>query len=118
VADNILVNGTSGEDVIFVTGNASGVSVLGLAALINILTAEPANDRLTVFGVGGDDIIDASGLAASGIALTLDGGEDDDVLTGGDGADTLLGGNGDDVLMGGPGTDVLDGGPGDNVLIQ
>jgi Ca2+-binding RTX toxin-like protein len=117
-ADNVIVNGTSGEDVIFVAGNASGVSVSGLAALINILTAEAANDRLTINGLAGDDIVDASALAASGIALTLDGGEDDDALTGGDGADTLLGGNGDDVLMGGPGVDVLDGGPGDNVVIQ
>ena len=117
-ADNIIVNGTSGEDVIFVSGNASGVTVSGLAALINILTAEPALDRLTVNSLAGDDIVDASGLAATGIALTLDGGEDDDALTGGDGDDNLLGGNGDDVLIGGPGVDVLDGGPGENVLIQ
>jgi Ca2+-binding RTX toxin-like protein len=117
-ADNVIVNGTSGEDVILVSGNASGVTLSGLAALINILSAEPANDRLTVNGLAGDDIVDASGLAATGIALTLDGGEDDDALTGGDGADNLLGGNGDDVLIGGPGVDVLDGGLGENVLIQ
>ena len=104
--------------MILVSGNASGVTLSGLAALINILTAEPANDRLTVNGLAGDDIVDASGLAATGIALTLDGGEDDDALTGGDGADNLLGGNGDDVLIGGPGVDVLDGGLGENVLIQ
>jgi Ca2+-binding RTX toxin-like protein len=117
-ADNIIVNGTSGEDVILVAGNASGVTVSGLAALINILTAEPAFDLLTINGLGGDDIVDASGLAATGIALTLDGGEDDDVLTGVDGGDTILGGNGDDVLFGGPGLDVLDGGAGENVVIQ
>jgi Ca2+-binding RTX toxin-like protein len=117
-ADNIIVNGTSGEDVILVAGNASGVTVSGLAALINILTAEPAFDRLTINSLSGDDIVNASGLAVTGIALTLDGGEDDDALTGGDGGDTLMGGNGDDVLLGGPGLDVLDGGLGDNVVIQ
>jgi Ca2+-binding RTX toxin-like protein len=77
-----------------------------------------ANDRLTVHGLGGDDVIDASGVAAGSILLTLDGGEGDDVLIGGAGDDVLLGGAGDDVLLGGPGTDTLDGGPGDNVVLQ
>ncbi len=117
-ADAIIVNATNGEDVVLVSGNAAGVTVLGLAAVVNIRNAEPANDRLTVNLLGGDDVLDASDLAATGILLTADGGGDDDVLTGGDGADTLLGGAGDDVLIGGPGLDVLDGGLGDNVVIQ
>jgi Ca2+-binding RTX toxin-like protein len=50
--------------------------------------------------------------------LTLDGGDNDDVLIGGDGNDTLLGGNGDDVLLGSGGIDVLDDGPGDDIAIQ
>jgi Ca2+-binding RTX toxin-like protein len=66
----------------------------------------------------GDDVVDASGLAANAIRLAVDGGDGDDVLLGGAGADALTGGAGDDVLMGGPGQDVLDGGPGDNTLIQ
>jgi Ca2+-binding RTX toxin-like protein len=118
MADNVIVNGTGGEDVVFVSGDANGVAVLGLPALINIFTAEPANDRLTINALGGDDVVDATGLAATGIALTLDGGDDDDVLSGGDGADTILGGAGDDVLLGGPGLDILDGGLGENVVIQ
>lgn len=117
-ADNVIVNGTSGEDTIFVAGSSSGVTVSGLAATINIVNAETALDRLTINGLGGDDVIDASSVSATAISLTLDGGEDDDVLIGGDGADTLLGGNGDDVLLGGPGVDILDGGTGDNVVIQ
>jgi Ca2+-binding RTX toxin-like protein len=116
--DNVIVNGTAGEDVISVTGDASGASVIGLWSVINIFTAEPANDRLTINGLAGDDVIDATALAAAGIALTADGGIDADVLTGGDGADVLLGGDGDDVLIGGPGFDTLDGGAGDNVIIQ
>jgi Ca2+-binding RTX toxin-like protein len=118
VADNLIINGTNGEDVIFVSGNASGVSVTGLTALVNIFTAETALDRLTINALAGDDIVDASALAATGIALTVDGGADDDAITGGDGGDVLLGGEGDDVLLGGPGIDILDGGPGDNVVIQ
>jgi len=44
--------------------------------------------------------VEASGLTASAIQLTENGGD------------------GDDVLIGGSGADILDGGPGDNVLIQ
>ena len=116
--DNIIVNGTSGDDAITVNGDANGVTVLGLWAVVNIFTAEPALDRLTILALAGDDVVDASGLASTGIALTADGGLDNDALTGGDGNDTLLGGDGDDVLIGGPGVDILDGGLGDNIVIQ
>jgi Ca2+-binding RTX toxin-like protein len=116
--DNVVVFGTSGDDVALVVGDANGTSVLGLAAQINITGAESANDRLTINALAGDDVVEASSLAASAIQLTADGGDDNDVLIGGEGNDTLLGGVGDDVLIGGPGLDVLDGGPGDDVEIQ
>jgi Ca2+-binding RTX toxin-like protein len=116
--DTVTVNGTNGDDVIVVVGDATGVSVLGLAAQINITGAEAANDRLVANALAGDDVVEASGLAATGIQLTADGGDGDDVLIGGDGNDILLGGAGDDVLLGGPGIDVLDGGSGDNIVIQ
>jgi Ca2+-binding RTX toxin-like protein len=117
-ADNLIFNGTNGVDNIFVNGNANGVAVSGLGAMLNILAAETANDRLTVNLLGGDDVLEATGLLVGAIALTGNGGDQDDVLTGGDGADTLLGGDGDDTLIGGPGTDILDGGLGDNIVIQ
>jgi Ca2+-binding RTX toxin-like protein len=116
--DSVIVNATSGEDVITVAGGAAGVMISGLSAVVNIFTAEPANDRLTINCLGSDDAVDATALTAAGIALALDGGDGDDVLLGGEGADILLGGVGDDVLIGGPGIDVLDGGIGDNVIIQ
>jgi Ca2+-binding RTX toxin-like protein len=117
-ADNVILQGTSGDDIALVFGDSAGTSVLGLAAQVNITGAESANDRLTINALAGDDVVEASGLAASGIQLTADGGDNDDILIGGEGNDTLLGGAGDDVLIGGPGLDVLDGGPGDNVVIQ
>ncbi len=116
--DNVIVTGTNGDDVILVFGDASGTTALGLAARVNITGAESANDRLTVNALAGDDVVEASGLAADGIALTANGGDDDDILIGGDGNDVLTGGDGDDVLLGGPGADTLDGGLGDNVVIQ
>jgi Ca2+-binding RTX toxin-like protein len=112
------VNGTNGDDAIVVAGDASGVAVLGLAAQVNITGSEPANDRLVINALAGDDVVEASGLSAGAMGLTEDGGSGDDVLIGSAGDDTLLGGDGDDVLIGGPGLDILDGGSGDNILIQ
>lgn len=117
-ADTVVVNGTAAEDVALVVGDASGVSVLGLSVTVEITGAEAANDRLQLNLRAGDDVLDASGLAATALQLVADGGADHDVLLGGDGHDVLLGGDGDDVLMGGPGLDVLDGGAGDNIVIQ
>jgi Ca2+-binding RTX toxin-like protein len=117
-ADSVIVNGTNGADVVTVAGDASGVSVLGLSAQVNIKGAETANDRLTINALAGDDVVEASSLSADAIALTANGGDGDDVLIGGAGNDTLNGEAGDDVLIGGPGLDLLDGGPGDNILIQ
>ena len=117
-ADSVIVNGTNADDVVTANGDASGVSVIGLSAQVNIKGAEVANDRLTVNTLGGDDVLDASGLAADAIPLTVNGGDGDDVLIGGSGNDTLNGNAGDDVLIGGPGLDILDGGSGNNILIQ
>ena len=94
------------------------MSVLGLAAQVNITGAEAALDRLTVFGGDGDDVIEASGVAAGAIGLVLDGGAGDDIIIGGEGDDVLIGGDGDDVLIGGGGNDTFDFGPGDDIEIQ
>jgi Ca2+-binding RTX toxin-like protein len=117
-ADNVIATGTNGDDVVSVVGAGPNASVGGLAARVTATGAIAGSDRLTVNALAGADVVDASGLAASSALLTLDGGDNDDVLIGGDGNDTLLGGNGDDVLIGGPGTDILDGGLGDNVVLN
>jgi Ca2+-binding RTX toxin-like protein len=115
--DQVVVEGTDGNDAVHVRGDASGVAVTGLPAAISILHAEPT-DQLRVDGRDGDDAIEAANLTADALSLTLDGGAGNDVLVGGQGDDTILGGPGDDVLIGGPGQDTLDGGPGANTLIQ
>ena len=84
---------------------------------MRVTGSDPAFDTVTVNGLGGNDTIDASPLAA-GASLALDGGDGNDTLTGSAGDDLLTGGPGDDLLTGGPGLDTLDGGPGNNVLIQ
>ncbi len=115
--DNVVVDATNGDDVATVIGAGSTAQVAGLSALVSV-SGSGAGDRLTVNALAGDDVIDASGVAANSIALTLAGGDGDDVLIGGAGGDVLQGGPGDDVLIGGAGNDVIDGGAGDNVVID
>ena len=86
-----------------VAGAGTNAQVSGLAAVVSVSGAVAANDRVTVNGLAGDDVLDASGVAAGSALLTLDGGDGDDVLLGGAGDDTLLGGAGDDVLHRRPG---------------
>jgi Ca2+-binding RTX toxin-like protein len=117
-ADNVIVFGTNLQNYILVDGAASGISVFGLPARMNLTGAEAANDRLTINALAGNDAVDASKLAAGAIQFTSDAGDGDDIILGSDGADVLLGGAGNDVLIGGPGLDILDGGPGKNVVIQ
>ena len=104
--DTVIVNGTNGVDNIGVAGNAASVEVTGLVAKVTITSAGPATDLLTVNALGGNDVVNGSGIAAGSIGFKVDGGDGDDVLTGGAGDDTLLGGPGVDTLDGGPGTDV------------
>src|SRR5262245_61292190 len=115
--DKITIDGTAGNDVIQIVGDASGVTIFGLAATVHITGFDAATDQLVINGLAGDDVITASGLAAGAIQLTANGGDGDDVLIGSPGNDILTGGNGDDVLIGGGGQDVLDGGPGSNTVI-
>jgi Ca2+-binding RTX toxin-like protein len=91
--------------------------VNGLATQI-VVEHFDANDTVHVLGLGGDDVIEASGVGITGLKLILDGGDGSDVIIGGAGNDVLLGGSGDDVLIGGPGIDTIDGGEGDNIGIQ
>jgi Ca2+-binding RTX toxin-like protein len=115
--DTIIINATNGDDLVLVTGADGTISVLGLDTQVDIFHFEAGVDRLIINTLGGNDVIEGSGLGA-GLALIADGGDGDDVLVGGDANDTLFGGAGDDVLVGGLGVDILNGGLGDNVVIQ
>jgi Ca2+-binding RTX toxin-like protein len=68
-ADRIVMNGTSGDDTITVSGDAGGVNVRGLAPTVAILHSEIANDRLEINTLAGTDSVDSRGLAAGVIQL-------------------------------------------------
>jgi Ca2+-binding RTX toxin-like protein len=115
-ADKVVVNGSEGNDAINVNGDASGVAVSGLRALVSIRHQEPS-DELVVSGRGGNDAISASTLAAQAIAPTLDGGIGDDTIAGSAGDETLLGGDGNDTLDGNGGNDRALMGAGDDTFV-
>src|SRR5205823_6980461 len=66
-----------------------------------------------VNGQAGADAIDASGLPAGRIGLTLNGGANDDILIGSQGDDLIAGGTGNDVALMGAGDDTFVWNPGD-----
>ena len=112
--DSVIVNGTSGHDIVDVFGTGTSASVVGLPVLVNISGAEGASDSLVVNGLGGDDGLTASTLPAEIIKLTLDGGTGRDTILGSQGADMLLGGDGDDFVDGQQGNDTVLLGAGDD----
>jgi Ca2+-binding RTX toxin-like protein len=114
--DSVVVDGTHGNDTINVSGNASGVTVSGLAALVAIQHQEPT-DKLDVDGLDGNDAISAAALAAQAITLTLDGGTGDDTIAGGQGIETLLGSEGNDSIDGNGGNDAAFLGAGDDTFV-
>jgi Ca2+-binding RTX toxin-like protein len=110
--DTVTVDATQGADVFGVKGGASGITVFGLAATTKVSFAD-ATDQLTLDGNGGDDSIDASGLAAGSVQLTINGGDGNDTIHGSQGDDFVIGGRGNDVAFMGAGNDTFVWNPGD-----
>jgi hypothetical protein len=115
-ADAVIVNGRNAADLIPIRGGNGLVFIDGGAGVggglsfgLIITAAEGEFDTLTVNGLGGDDTVDASGLAAGVIRLTVTGGAGNDALIGSQGGDTFVWnpGDGSDTIDGQPGLDKL-----------
>jgi Ca2+-binding RTX toxin-like protein len=109
-----LVGSDRDDDDVRVTGADGSATVTGLSALVRVSHADSALDLLDVDALGGDDVIDATGLPTSALKLDLDGGKGDDVLRGGFGSEPLAGGSGDDDVDGNQGADIASLGLGDD----
>jgi hypothetical protein len=70
--DDVVVNGTNGDDEINVDGNGAGADVSGLAAAVSVTHADPT-DTLSVNTLEGTDDVTASGVA--GLIVKVDGVE-------------------------------------------
>lgn len=120
------IDGGSGNDVLFLSGDYSGGVVFGPQTLVNVET-------ITYDKAFGAQLVLAEETVASGASLTIqpnqetngagalvvNGSADTDgrlILIGGDGNDVLTGGGGSDTLLGGGGIDILRGGGGDDTI--
>jgi hypothetical protein len=115
-ADAVIINGTDGNDAIQIGAFDNGTrisAVVGTSLSVDILGAEGVNDTLTVNALGGNDVVDASGLSANLIGLTLNGGAGNDTLIGSQGDDLVNGGAGADLAQLGDGNDTFVWNPGD-----
>jgi Ca2+-binding RTX toxin-like protein len=102
--DAVTVNGTDQNDALTAAGDSSGITVFSHRTEVAIRHQEPT-DQLFVEGLGGNDTMSATGLAAGAISEFLDAGDGNDTIAGGPGAETLLGGNGNDTIDGNGGSD-------------
>ncbi len=106
-AGDDVILGTAGNDAIFLDDGFSAFQGAKAARIAGVERIE---------GGAGNDVIDlTSNIYAYG-NVTLDGGEDNDVLWASGGDDVLLGGAGNDDLFGGAGRDYLNGGAGNDTL--
>jgi Ca2+-binding RTX toxin-like protein len=116
--DTVTVNATAADDTISVRSylaadsQTTAISVRGSLTSVSILHSD-AIDQLVIYGHGDDDVIDASGLEAGHIILTLHGGEGQDDLYGSQGNDVVFGGRRDDTAVLGAGDDTFVWNPGD-----
>lgn len=116
--DHIAVSGTESVDFLEIDPVGDAVTVRNNSAVLSprIHGARPGEDRLTVFGGGHVDFIDADPATGERIALTLDGGDGHDNLRGTNAADELRGGPGNDTVTGRRGDDIVDLGDGDDTV--
>jgi hypothetical protein len=61
--DTITINATSCDNVILVSGDNGGVTIQSLSAQVNITNFDDG-DQIIINGLGGDDVVAASGLQA------------------------------------------------------
>ncbi len=115
VNGDLIVGGTSANDVITVTPSGNRLVVVLNRRTIGSFLASDITGRILVRGLDGADRITVSAAMAKPSELRGDAGNDS--LTSGAGNDSLLGGLGNDTLKAGSGTNLLDGGDGNDSLV-
>jgi RHS repeat-associated protein len=103
----LTVYGTDGADGIYVGVNEHGDEIVSLDTVAGVEFAVNITDAasISVEANNGDDAVSIGSTVTN--AVTIEGGDGDDLLSGGSGADTIRGGKGADAIHGGGGNDVL-----------
>jgi Ca2+-binding RTX toxin-like protein len=124
-ADEVEINGAPTAGDIFTAVPNAGRVTFNRPNLVPF-TVDLSAERLTVNGLGGDDVFNGAAGLAPLTLLSVNGGNGDDSLSGGDGPDLITGGDGndklsgeggDDRLVGDRGTDTHVGGDGNDTLV-
>ncbi len=113
--DRVELVGRTTADVVGIGATPGAASVSGLPALVDVLGLDPT-DGLLVMTDGGADRIDASGVVAGRLLVTLDTGPGGDTVRATRGDDKVRTGSGDDAVDAGPGHDTVDGGGGTDTV--
>ena len=116
-SDTLVVYGTDGDDSI--AAGQNGVSITPDGDVDITLSPNPM--KLTVYGLGGADFINARGQFGAGLhylgPVTVDGGEGNDPLVRGSTFDdVVIGGPGNDLVEGNDGADAIDAGSGNDSI--
>src|SRR3954452_5807038 len=119
VANNPLtILGTKGDDTIDLSPSADPNTLL--VGLGNGTVAQAFDKRtfnaVAVFLGNGDDQFVNAPAPASGEAISVDGGGDNDTIAGGEDSEILSGGSGDDTIRGGGGDDTIFGESGNDTV--
>jgi Ca2+-binding RTX toxin-like protein len=114
----LTVNGDSLDNTITISRDATGrILVNGGAVAVLGGTPTVANtSQISVFGLGGHDVIGLNQASGALPVANLFGGTGNDTLTGGTGGDQLFGQGGNDTLLGVGGFDRLFGGSENDTL--
>jgi uncharacterized delta-60 repeat protein len=107
---NLVVPGTSGNDVFTVTAQTDGIHVV-----YNGVDSGPFHPtgNIILDGSAGNDLITVS--AGVTVNTSISGGDGNDTLIGGSGNDSINGNAGDDFIAGGAGVDLLNGADGADI---
>jgi Ca2+-binding RTX toxin-like protein len=139
-ADEVQIEGSSGNDTLTLVGvndaveirpsapadeynaakiNMNKVNLGGMSSSLYLVGMDRGQgDVMKVFGLGGDDTIDANGVTNDLAVLYLFGGADNDTLVGSEFNDHLDGGTGDDRITGGLGLDTFADESGMDTLVE
>ena len=103
--DTITATGRTSTDTVTIATIGAETSVTGLPANLRITNVD-TTDELAINTGAGNDVVNASGLQATGPRLTIDAGAGNDIVNGSRGVDILSGGSGNDLIDGNQGNDV------------
>ncbi|MGJ4894650.1 VCBS domain-containing protein [Bradyrhizobium oligotrophicum] len=123
--DTFVIEGTSSQDLIYVTVAGGVITDVNGTKLSNIeaVTADlgsSSSDTLTY--ITSEDVTvnlgagTATGFSSIANIERVTGGSGDDILIGSSAVNAINGGDGDDIIRGGGGNDTIDGGAGIDLL--